>query len=82
MSNPRAYCRLMNTPSARYFMRKDEYAERTTYADSPFPRFKVSCLKCESVKLRMVGEFDTDAGELKVYLHCPSCRERELLPVC
>jgi hypothetical protein len=30
----------------------------------------------------VIGEFDSDAGEMKVFLFCPSCREREQLPVC
>ena len=42
----------------------------------------VSCLKCGSFKLRVIGEFDSDAGELRVFLFCPSCRARERLPVC
>lgn len=49
--------------------------------DSPFRRFMVSCVKCGSFKLRVLGEFDEDAGEVKIYLFCPSCREREPLPV-
>jgi len=50
--------------------------------DSPFRRFTVSCLKCGSFKLRVIGEFDSDAGETKVFLLCPACRQREQLPVC
>jgi hypothetical protein len=42
----------------------------------------VSCLKCGSFKLEVIGEFDSDAGEMKVLLFCPSCREREQIPVC
>ena len=45
-----------------------------TPADSPFRRFTVSCLKCGSYKLRVVGEFDSDAGDTKVFLFCPAYR--------
>ena len=45
--------------------------------DSQFRRFNVSCLKCGSFKLKAIGEFDSDVGELKIFLFCPSCRERE-----
>lgn len=68
--------------AARYFMRREDYQSLQTPADSPFRRFTVSCVKCGSFKLRVIGEFDFDAGELKVFLFCPSCREREKLPVC
>jgi hypothetical protein len=40
----------------------------------------VSCLKCGSVKLRVISEQDDESGEMNVYLYCPSCRERERLP--
>jgi hypothetical protein len=66
--------------AARYFMRREDYEPTQTPADSPFGRFMVSCLKCGSFKLKVIGEFSSEAGELKVYLFCPSCREREQLP--
>ena len=65
--------------AARYFMRREDYQPPKTPADSPFRRFNVSCLKCGSFKLMAIGEFDSEAGELKVFLFCPSCREREQL---
>jgi len=67
--------------AARYFMRREDYQPPETPADSPFRRFKVSCLKCGSFKLRVIGEFDSDAGDLKVVLFCPSCRACEQMPV-
>jgi len=67
--------------AARFFMRREDYQPPKTPADSPFRRFTVACLKCGSVKLRVVGEFDSDAGETKVFLFCPACREREQMPV-
>lgn len=30
---------------------------------------------------KAIGEFDSDAGQLKVFLFCPSCLEREQLPM-
>ena len=62
-------------------MRREDYQPPQTPEDSPFRRFTVSCLKCGSFKLRVIGEFDSDAGELKTFLFCPSCRQREELPV-
>jgi len=73
------YFRGMN--AARYFMRREDYQPPTTHVDSPFRRFNVSCLKCGSFKLRVIDEFDSDAGTHQVFLFCPSCREREQLPV-
>jgi len=67
--------------AARYFMRRENYQPPQTPAESPFRRFKVSCVKCGSFKLRVIGEFDSDAGELKIYPFCPSCLEREKSPV-
>jgi hypothetical protein len=66
---------------ARWFQRREDYQPPQTPVESPFRRFKVRCLKCGSFKLQVVGEFDSDAGELKIFLFCPSCREREQLPV-
>ena len=65
----------------RWFQRKEDYQPPQTPADSPFRRFTVSCLECGSYKLRVIGEFDSDAGGLKTFLFCPSCRQREELPV-
>jgi len=67
--------------AARWFQRREDYQLPQTHADSPFGRFTVSCLKCGSVKLRIIGGLDSDAGELKVFLFCPKCREREHLPI-
>ncbi len=62
-------------------MRREDYQPPQTPAASPFRRFRVSCLKCGSFKLRVIGELDSDAVELKLFLFCPKCRERELLPI-
>ncbi len=67
--------------AARYFMRREDYQPPQTHPDSPFRRFTVACLKCGSFKLRVIGEFDSEAGELNVFLFCPACREREQLPM-
>jgi hypothetical protein len=67
--------------AARYFMRREDYQPKTTPADSPFRQFMVSCVKCGSFKLRVLGEFDSDSGEVKVFLFCPSCRMCEQLLV-
>jgi Zn finger protein HypA/HybF involved in hydrogenase expression len=67
--------------AARYFMRREDYQPPTTPAASPFRQFHVSCLKCGSVKVRVIAEHKDDSSELKVYLYCPKCRQRELLPV-
>lgn len=40
----------------------------------------VSCLKCGSVKIRVIAEHAEDDADVKVYLFCPSCQSRELLP--
>ncbi len=62
-------------------MRREDYAPPKTQADSPFQKFNVSCLKCGSFRLRVIGEFDSEAGTVKVFLFCPACREREELPL-
>ena len=48
---------------------------------SPYRKFMVCCLKCGSFKLRVISESDDESGELKVFLFCPQCREREQMPV-
>ena len=67
--------------AARAFLRREEYQPPTTPADSPFRRFTVACLKCGSYRMRVIGEFDSEAGEQSVFWFCPACREREQLPV-
>jgi hypothetical protein len=67
--------------NTRALMHREDYQPPTTPADSPFRAFKVSCLKCGSFKLRIQREHDEEAGDLKVYLFCPSCRSREALPM-
>jgi len=62
-------------------IRPENYQLPQTPDLSPFRRFKVSCLKCGSFKLRVIGEFDVEADNLCVFLFCPQCREREQLPV-
>jgi len=36
--------------------------------------FNVSCLKCDSHKLRVICEFDSETGDVTVFLFCPCCR--------
>ena len=60
-------------------MRREDYQPPKTPADSPFRQFRVQYLKCQSYKLRVIGEFDGEAGEVRVFLFCPSCRSRELM---
>jgi hypothetical protein len=33
-------------------------------------------------KLRVIAESDDESGEMKIYLFCSHCREREVLHVC
>jgi hypothetical protein len=68
--------------AARWFQRREDYQPPQTPSDSPFRRFKVNCLKCDSCKLRVIAEFDGESGEVKVFLFCPKCREREAMPIC
>ena len=67
--------------AARYFMRREDYQPETTPEDSPFRRFKVSCLHCGSFKLRVQSQYDEDTGEVALVLICPQCRQQETLPV-
>jgi hypothetical protein len=62
----------------RYFQRREDYEPPMTQADSPFHLFVVSCLKCQSVKLRVIIQYDEDSGAT-VYLFCPQCQQREKL---
>jgi hypothetical protein len=76
----RATIQASNMNSARYFQRREEYQPRVAHADSPFRCFEVRCLHCESFKLRIIGEFDNQNGQMAAYLFCTSCRSREKLP--
>jgi transcription elongation factor Elf1 len=63
--------------AARYFMRREDYQERTTPADSPFRKFIIHCLKCGSYQLRVISTYDEEVGEHRVALHCPRCGQTE-----
>jgi len=63
--------------SARWFIRREDDEPPRTPPDSPFRRFDVKCLKCQSYRLKLVADFDESAGELRVTLVCTRCRQRE-----
>jgi hypothetical protein len=65
--------------SARYFIRREDDEPPRTPPDSPFRRFVVKCLKCDSHRLTLTSDFDDEAGELRVTLICSRCRQREVL---
>jgi hypothetical protein len=65
----------------RFFQRKEDYQERTANCESPFKRFNVQCLHCQSYKLTIRAEFDGEAGEMNIFLICPSCRAVEKVSV-
>lgn len=77
--HPPVYIGHMN--AARFFMRREDYQQPQTPADSPFRNFNVSCLHCGSFKLQLHSQFDEDAGTMKVILFCPNCRQHETLPI-
>ena len=67
----------MKTPTARYFQRREDYQPPTTPTESPFRRFDVKCLKCRSYQVRLVAQFDEEAGAMAVALVCQHCGQRE-----
>jgi hypothetical protein len=62
-------------------MRREEYQPRQTPAESAFRKFNVSCVKCGSFRLRLLSQFDEEAGKLVIVLTCPRCREQEIFPI-
>lgn len=67
--------------SARYFMRREDYQERTTLTDSLFRKFDVTCLKCRSYQLRVTSTYDEESGSMRVVLVCTNCRQSEELKI-
>jgi mono/diheme cytochrome c family protein len=65
--------------AARWFMRREDYQPPQTPAESPFRRFKVSCLACHSYRTRLEAHFDEDTGEMTLLLVCLRCHQREKL---
>lgn len=63
--------------STRYFMRREDYREPTTPAESPFRKFNVTCLKCRSYQLRVIISYDEDSGETRVTITCTNCKQAE-----
>jgi hypothetical protein len=62
-------------------MRKEEYAPRQAQPDSPFRRFDMKCLKCDSYKLTVTAHHDPDSGETFVLFFCKTCRQQEKIAV-
>jgi hypothetical protein len=62
------HCQNAPMNAARYFMRREDYQPPKTHPDSPFILFNVSCLKCQSYRLKIISEFDSETGETGVYL--------------
>ena len=67
--------------AARYFMRREDYQPPQTLSESQFRKFKVSCLKCGSYRLRLAWQFNEDAGEVSLVMVCTRCRQQETLPL-
>jgi hypothetical protein len=65
--------------AARWFMRREDYQPPRTPAESPFRRFKVSCLACRSYRTRLEAQFDEETGEMTLLLICLRCRQWEKL---
>ena len=63
--------------SARYLIPRADDEPKRTPPESPFRRFVVRCLKCDSHHLRVSAEFREDAGEICLVLHYTKCGERE-----
>ena len=75
MTDRRQHSARMN--SARYFIRREDDEPPRTPPESPFRKFDAKCLKCGSHQLRLVTEFDEDAGEVRLVLVCVKCRQQE-----
>ena len=67
--------------AARYFMRREDYQPNQPRNAKVSKLFDISCVKCNSVNLNIIGEFNDESGEQAVYLFCPRCRVREQLTV-
>jgi hypothetical protein len=65
--------------AARYFMRREDYQPKKARNEALLTLFDVSCVKCDSVNLKFIIEFDDELGETAVFLFCPRCRQRERL---
>jgi len=72
-------CRLSYAPSANRECRQSRRFDQVT-PPAVVDTANVSCLKCGSVKIRVIAEHAEDDADVKVYLFCPSCQSRELLP--
>jgi len=59
---------------------EDDEPPRTP-PECPFRLFDVKCLKCGSYRLFLASSFDETAGELRMTLACPRCRQCEVLKV-
>ena len=65
----------------RAFMRREDYQPNQPRNPAVAKLFDLSCVKCGSADIKIIGEHDEDAGELAVYLYCACCRVRERLNI-
>ncbi len=79
MSDRAGYFGRMN--GARYFQRREDYQPPQPRNPAVCTRFDISCVKCGSANLKIIGSTDEESGELAVYLFCPRCQIRERLNV-
>jgi hypothetical protein len=54
-------------------MRREDYQPGKARNEACLSLFDVSCVKCNSVNLKFISEFDDQSGETAVYLFCPRC---------
>ncbi len=57
-------------------MRREDYQPKQARNEALLTLFDVSCVKCGSVNLKFISEFDDDSDETAIYLFCPRCRQR------
>jgi hypothetical protein len=67
--------------AARYFMRREDYEPPRTPSESKFRKFDVKCLECNSDRLTFAVDYDDEAGEIRLVLNCPCCRQSEAVRV-
>lgn len=77
MSTLSADARIVSEPY--YFGRRP--AAPSAPADCIVRQFVLTCVRCGSLRLRVIAQQDEESGELKVFLCCPRCQSREALPL-
>jgi len=81
MSDPVWQAAGMNMNGVRAFMRREDYVPKRRPPGRLCEAFVIQCFLCHRYDVRLISQFDEEAGEMSLWLVCGQCPNRERLKV-